>query len=49
LRTALKTFGIEVILITLGGYNTGFNQKNLAKKYKWTDVNGLYKDHMGYV
>jgi short-subunit dehydrogenase len=49
LRTELKPFGIKVILINPGGYNTGFNQKNLAKKYEWMDVNGLYKDHMGYV
>ncbi len=49
LRTELKPFGIKVIIINPGGYNTGFNQKNLAKKYEWMDVNGLYKDHMGYV
>ena len=49
LRTELKPFGIKVVLINPGGYNTGFNQKNLAKKYEWMDANGLYKDHMEYV
>lgn len=49
LRTELKPFGIKVVIINPGGYNTGFNQKNLAKKYEWMDVNGLYKDHMEYV
>ena len=49
LRTELKPFGIKVIVINPGGYNTGFNEKNLAKKYEWMDVNGLYKDHMAYV
>ena len=49
LRTELRPFGIKVILINPGAYNTGFNQKNLAKKYEWMDVNGLYKDQMEYV
>jgi len=49
LRTELKPFGIKVILINPGGYHTGFNQKNLAKKYEWMDINGLYKDHLAYV
>jgi len=49
LRTELKPFGIKVVIINPGGYNTGFNQKNLAKQYEWMDVNGLYKDHMEYV
>lgn len=49
LRTELKPFGIKVIIINPGGYHTGFNQKNLAKKYEWMDVNGLYKEHMDYI
>jgi short-subunit dehydrogenase len=49
LRTELKPFGIKVSIINPGGYNTGFNQKNLAKKHEWMDVNGLYKDHLGDV
>jgi short-subunit dehydrogenase len=49
LRTELKPFDIKVIVINPGGYNTGFNQKNLAKKYEWMDANGQYKDHMGFV
>jgi short-subunit dehydrogenase len=49
LRTELKPFGIKVIVINPGGYNTGFNEKNLARKYEWMNANGLYKDHMAYV
>ncbi len=49
LRTELKPFGIKVVIINPGGYNTGFNRKNLNKKYEWMDMNGLYKDHMGYI
>ena len=49
LRTELKPFGIKVIVINPGAYNTGFNERNLAKKYEWMNANGLYKDHMAYV
>ena len=49
LRTELKPFGIKVIVINPGGYNTGFNEKFMQRKYEWMDVNGLYKDQMAYV
>ena len=49
LRTELKPFGIKVIVINPGAYNTGFNERNLARKYEWMDADGLYKDHMAYV
>lgn len=49
LRTELKPFGIKVIVINPGSYNTGFNRKNLDKKYDWMNMNGLYKNHMGYI
>jgi len=49
LRTELKPFGIKVIMINPGSYNTGFNRKNLDKKYEWMNMNGLYKDHMRYI
>ncbi|HXY88039.1 MAG TPA: SDR family oxidoreductase [Candidatus Acidoferrales bacterium] len=48
LRTELKPFGIKVIIINPGGYNTGFNEF-MRKKYEWMDANSLYKDHMEYV
>lgn len=37
LREELKPFGIEVTSINPGGYNTGFNKKNIEKKYEWID------------
>jgi short-subunit dehydrogenase len=49
LRTELKPFGIKVIVINPGGYNTGFNEKFMRRKNEWMDANGLYKDHMAYV
>lgn len=49
LRTELKPFGIKVIMINPGSYNTGFNRKNLDKKYDWMDMNGFYENHMGYI
>ncbi|MGZ4950489.1 MAG: SDR family oxidoreductase [Halobacteriota archaeon] len=49
LRTELKPFGIKVIIINPGGYNTGFNEKFMRRKYEWMDANGLYKDQMAYV
>ena len=49
LRTELKPFGINVIVINPGGYNTGFNEKFMRRKYEWMDANGLYKDQMAYV
>lgn len=48
LRTELKPFGIKVVIINPGPYNTGFNEF-MRQKYEWMDANGLYKDHMGYV
>ena len=48
LRTELKPFGIKVIIINPGPYNTGFNEF-MRQKYEWMGANSLYKDHMGYV
>jgi short-subunit dehydrogenase len=45
----LKPFGIKVIIINPGGYNTGFNEMFMAHKYEWMDAHSLYKDHMAYV
>lgn len=46
LRIELKPFRIPVVMVNPGAYNTGFNKKNIDKKYEWLDKNGLYKDHL---
>jgi len=33
---------VHVSLIEPGGYHTGFNQKNIAKKYEWMDENSPF-------
>ena len=45
-RKELKPFNIKVIAINPGTYNTGFNQKNIKKKYEWLNKNGLYKNNI---
>jgi short-subunit dehydrogenase len=49
LRAELKPFGIKVIIINPGGYNTGFNEQFMRQKYEWMNSDSLYKDHMTYV
>ena len=49
LRSELKTFGIHVVMVNPGGYNTEFNQKNIGKKYEWIDGSVLYKGHMDVI
>jgi short-subunit dehydrogenase len=49
LRTELKPFGIDVIMVNPGGYHTDFNQKNIGKKYEWIDSSALYKGHMDVI
>ena len=49
LRTELKPFGIDVVMVNPGGYNTEFNQKNIGKKYEWIDSSVLYKGHMDVI
>ncbi|HYB58921.1 MAG TPA: SDR family NAD(P)-dependent oxidoreductase [Candidatus Acidoferrales bacterium] len=49
LRTELKPFGIKVVMINPGATDTGFDKRNFDRKYEWMNVNGLYKDHMGYI
>jgi short-subunit dehydrogenase len=41
LRTELKTFGIHVSVINPGAFKTGFNRKNIQKKYEWLNVDKL--------
>jgi short-subunit dehydrogenase len=45
LRGELKPLGIQVVMVNPGGYNTGFNQKNIGKKYEWFKDSALYRDH----
>jgi len=49
LRTELKPFGIKVIIVNPGTYNTGFNEWFMQRKYEWMTAQSLYKDHMAYV
>ncbi|MGD0854347.1 MAG: SDR family NAD(P)-dependent oxidoreductase [Dehalococcoidia bacterium] len=49
LRTELKPFGIEVVMVNPGGYNTDFNRKNIDRKYEWLQSSVLYKDHMDVI
>jgi short-subunit dehydrogenase len=49
LRTELKPFGIKVIIVNPGAYNTGFNETWMPRKYAWMGTQSLYRDHMAYV
>ena len=49
LRSELKCFGIPVVIVNPGAYNTGFNLKNIKKKYEWLNEKGLYKDHIDVI
>ncbi len=49
LRTELKPFGIKVIIVNPGAYNTGFNEGWMPRKYEWMGAQSLYKDNMDYV
>ena len=44
LRSELKkiTKSVHITLVERGGYHTGFNQKNLAKKYEWMDSTSYF-------
>lgn len=44
MRSELKKISktVHVTLVEPGGYHTGFNQKNLAKKYEWMDNSTLF-------
>jgi short-subunit dehydrogenase len=49
LRTELKPFGIKVIIVNPGPYNTGFNDGFMPRKYEWMDTHSLYRDSMEYL
>lgn len=46
LRSELKKISntVHIALVEPGAYHTGFNQKNIAKKYEWMDKNSLFYD-----
>ena len=46
LKEELKPFKIQVTIVNPGGYNTGFNQKMIKKKYAWIKDSVLYKNHL---
>ena len=41
LRKEIKPFDIFVSTVNPGGYDTGFNKKNIEKKYEWLDETTL--------
>ncbi len=49
LRKEVKPFGIYVVMINPGAYDTGFNKKNIMKKYEWMSNETLYKDYMNVI
>ncbi|HMQ68804.1 MAG TPA: SDR family NAD(P)-dependent oxidoreductase [Ignavibacteria bacterium] len=49
LRTELKPFSIPVVMINPGSYKTGFNEKNINRKYEWFNHDGIYKDHISAI
>ena len=46
LRAELKPFGIAVVQVNPGAYNTGFNQENIERKYDFVGPDSLYRDHL---
>jgi short-subunit dehydrogenase len=46
LRAELKPFGIPVVQINPGAYDTGFNRENIERKYDFVGPGSLYRDHL---
>jgi short-subunit dehydrogenase len=46
LRQELRkvTKNVHVSIVELGGYHTGFNQKNIARKYEWMGENSYFNE-----
>lgn len=49
LRNEVKSFGIKVIMINPGSYYTGFNQKNMMKKYEWMNLDNYSKHYLDQI
>jgi short-subunit dehydrogenase len=49
LRQELRkvTRNVHVSIVELGGYHTGFNQKNIARKYEWMGENSYFNEIIG--
>lgn len=47
LRTELKPFGISVAIVNPGGYNTGFNEWFMQRKYEWMERTELLQRSQG--
>jgi short-subunit dehydrogenase len=45
LRKATKN--VHVSIVELGGYHTGFNQKNIARKYEWMGKDSYFNEIIG--
>jgi short-subunit dehydrogenase len=41
------TKNVHVSLVELGGYHTGFNQKNIARKYEWMVEDSYFNEIIG--
>ena len=49
LRQELRkvTRNVHVSIVELGGYHTGFNQKNIPRKYEWMGENSYFNEIIG--
>lgn len=49
LKGELKPLGIQVTIVNPGAYETGFNEKNIDKKYEWVNSSDIYRHHIAYI
>ena len=51
LRQEIKTItkNVHVCLVEPSGYHTGFNQKNIAKKFEWMDARSYFYDSIAKI
>jgi len=49
LRKEIKPFGINIIMINPGSFHTGFNQKNMMKKYSWMNINSYDHAYLNFI
>jgi len=46
LRNEMKPLGINIVMINPGSFDTGFNQKNMKKRYDWMDIDNYSDDYL---
>lgn len=46
LRRELRPLGVRVVMINPGAFDTGFNQRNMDRKYEWLDVSRSHYRHL---